>query len=264
MIVWLLDKQNTLIFPEVVEFFKDNQRWTKACFTSEDHIQNLARIDNFWGKLQSPTLEIDLDIENILNQKADKEYAYNPYNDKEMQYQNELKAWNLKVSEIKQKIRIEYIEKWRGLREEYSLGQTQKLEKDVSMSSEVPIMGYNKFIIGYWDMVIDLRVPHYKTNNFLFWCGKQEDGDTIYRRIRLRGIDENDPVSIIKSIFIEVKPVIRSFGETLRQLKTYQSFVPDAVGRTYLFTVDMKFKAAFETQGIKVVEYQPDTSFNRV
>jgi hypothetical protein len=275
MIVWLLDKQNTLIFPEIVEFFKNNQIWTKACITSEHYvvspIQNLTTINEFWDKLRSPVnTRIELDIDTIINQKKDCEYAHEPYlslynvtqEEANKKYQDELKEWKVQVDNLKQQIKLEYIEKWNGLRDDYRLGYTHKLERDVSISSEVPIMGYNKFIIGYWDVVINFQIPHYKTKNFMFWHGKQNEDNDLYQVVHARGM--NVAEFIIKPIFIEVKPIIRSFGETLRQLKTYQSFVPDSIGRTYLFTTDVKFKAAFETQGIKVMEYKSDLSFNAV
>lgn len=260
------------MFPEVAEFFKDNQVWTKACITPEDRsislIQNLAHVDNFWAKLQSSTSDIYSDIKNIVNQKKDNEYAHKPYayhditnKEAELKYQDELKEWKVRVDKLKQEVELEYCDKWIALKNEYRIGQTQRLEKSVSMASEVPIMGYNKFIVGYWDMVINFQIPHHKSKHFLLWYGKEHENDH-YVEFSRHGdcIDE----FITKPIFIEVKPVIRSFGETLRQLKTYQSFVPDAVGRTYLFTTDTKFKAAFETQGIKVIEYRPDAHSDNI
>lgn len=268
MIVWLLDKQNTLIFPEVVEFLKSKQRWTKLVISHEEYniapIQNLTKIDNFWTKIQLHEFDIEPDIINIINQKKDCEYVHEPYGyyynltreEDKIKYQNEINEWKLGVSKLKQEIKRKYIEKWLILKNEYEVGNTQKLERDISIASEVPIIGYNKFIIGYWDIVIEFQIPYYRSNNFLFWQGIEQDGDKI-----VSGTISGVPKYIItsKPIFIEVKPMIRSFGETLRQLKTYHSFVPNAIGSTYLLTVDVKFRVAFESQGINVVEYHPNT-----
>jgi hypothetical protein len=54
-------------------------------------------------------------------------------------------------------------------------------------------------------------------------------------------------------IYIEVKPVIDSFGTTLRQLNTYKSLIAGSSGNIYLFTEYLRFKEQFEFQGIKVI-----------
>ena len=98
----------------------------------------------------------------------------------------------------------------------------------IKISSEVPIFGYNSFIIGYWDVVIEFA----------------------------RSIELGDGVKVIfpahEPYHIEVKPKISSFGQTLRQLKTYMSYQKGNAS-IILYTPDTRFKNAFESQGICVV-----------
>ncbi len=58
--------------------------------------------------------------------------------------------------------------------------------------------------------------------------------------------------------FIEIKPKIKHFGATLRQLKLYISYGYE--GRAYLFTEDLRYKEEFENQEIKVIT--PLTTIN--
>lgn len=116
---------------------------------------------------------------------------------------------------------------------------------NITILSEVPIVSMNGFIIGYWDIIILLRDP----------------------------LDDSHI-----EFFIEVKPEVVSFGTTLRQIKTYMQYLnpknlllkyskEDLVNyrnlgevienerkrNVYLFTPDLKYKGAFENQGIKVI-----------
>lgn len=86
---------------------------------------------------------------------------------------------------------------------------------DIKIESEVPIMSRN-FIIGYLDILVTVN-------------------------------------PIFLQYAIEVKPKITSFGETLRQLNTYREYFKNA--EMFLFTCDMAFKSAFESQGIAVLKY---------
>lgn len=102
-------------------------------------------------------------------------------------------------------------------------------ERDINIVSEDPILAPNKFLVGYWDIRVDYPIPIHDSR--------------IYKGINY---------TYIWSFFIEVKPTITSFGATLRQLRTYQTYVhPNA--QVYLFTEDLRFKDAFESQGINVI-----------
>lgn len=86
-------------------------------------------------------------------------------------------------------------------------------ESDVNIESELPITSKTDFIIGYIDIAIS--------------------------------VSRRDSTPII--LFVEVKPKIKSFGETLRQLKTYMNY------RKFNYVVyspDISFRNAFQTQKI--------------
>lgn len=101
----------------------------------------------------------------------------------------------------------------------------------VKVESEIPIVTRNEFIVGYLDIKISM-------DDFVKVCGMFIIKYTF---------------SQIENCYIEIKPYISSFGQTLRQIKTYQNYLP--IGDFYLFTPDKKFKKAFESQGIKVLIY---------
>lgn len=109
-------------------------------------------------------------------------------------------------------------------------------EVSIKLTSEAPVLSsYNNFIIGYWDLVIklDIITPEWKK----------------YLKNHFRG-----GTNTIKTIYVEVKPKIESFGATLRQLRTYQQYIPKSdKGNIVLFTADPAFKDSFESQGIKVI-----------
>ncbi len=130
---------------------------------------------------------------------------------------------------------------WLKLIDEYHNLQTEiGVYKDLKILSESPIQTHNQFIVGYWDILIRRRYHNLKSSNFIRWYGKKDEADTA---------NHND----CRDIFIEIKPKIKSFGETLRQIKTYQLYMPGSKGYTFLFTKDLKFKDAFESQGIGVI-----------
>lgn len=88
----------------------------------------------------------------------------------------------------------------------------------INVICEKPISNGNKFLIGYVDIVYEVKHPL----------------DTY-------GDSKQD-------IYIEVKPTIRSFGETLRQINTYRHFEKNAM--YVIYSPDIRFRIAFETQGV--------------
>lgn len=119
--------------------------------------------------------------------------------------------------------------KWNGLCDTYTTAITSVITPKIT--SEVPINARNKFIVGYADILI--KSPAYSVSRIAPMFDFTWHGDFA----------KNDKL-------IEIKPTIRSFGETLRQLRTYKNYLP----RTdiYLLTKDVGFKDAFENQGIQV------------
>ena len=59
--------------------------------------------------------------------------------------------------------------------------------------------------------------------------------------------------------FIEIKPHIKNFGATIKQLKLYISYGFEE--RAYIFTKDLRYKEEFEDQGIKVI-FPPERQSN--
>lgn len=111
--------------------------------------------------------------------------------------------------------------------------------KYITIQSEIPLFGGNRFIIGYVDIIIGFKNKTEITTNF----------KVLFE------------YEAIPKKYIEVKTNIKSFGQTLRQLRTYESFLPKNKytglndNKMYLFTPDKKFKKAFESQGIEVLTY---------
>lgn len=104
----------------------------------------------------------------------------------------------------------------------------------IVIESEVPISTGRNFIVGYVDVRISLQ--------------------TEYPKLQLltTSTPSTDNLMWGTPICIEVKPTIKSFGETLRQLRTYGHYLDRM---PILFTADTGFQKAFETQGIKVIPY---------
>ena len=109
------------------------------------------------------------------------------------------------------------------------------IDLDIQILSEDPLTAENGFLVGYLDIVVK-------------YTPERTDIPEVYK-------------------YIEVKPNISSFGSTLRQLKTYNHYLGSRITHSdrgwnvpvdmYLFTTDLRFKEAFESQGIKVLTY-PD------
>lgn len=143
-----------------------------------------------------------------------------------------------------------------------------KLENklNVDIKSEVPIIsGSNKFIIGYIDIRYNIKGFIQRTLfksdtlcNFEYDYQKSYNSDiehktfSIYPRgeITIYNYSMNIKRSNV-SINVEVKPKIDSFGETLRQINTYKTYLPDDI--FVIYSPDTRFKEAFETQGIKFI-----------
>ena len=119
--------------------------------------------------------------------------------------------------------------------------------------SELPVKADNGFLIGYWDLMIDMGAWFKKHYSYGSYADKKFR--EAYHWSTLRHINEDlfDFVWGMPTlrVYIEVKPKITSFGATLRQLRTYESYMGH--GKIYLYTEDLQFKDAFESQGIKVI-----------
>lgn len=143
----------------------------------------------------------------------------------------------------------------------------------LKVSSEVPIKAKSGFLIGYLDIqiqipcflkyVIDISSECFNHCNFdtAFAgtdCPQSEDywkhvGYLFWTNAKFKQMNLNSGgiIQTVWNINVEAKPKIKSFGETLRQINTYRSYTDNS---TYvIYSPDTRFKAAFESQGIKFI-----------
>lgn len=265
MVLWLLGKENLInAIPSVQNFFSNNNIWSRiifsdaSCNEERDFVMgSLKKIPDFWYKIESGIL-LDTDIDDIYEKNINA-FGYNGKYDisKYSDWNKKYKIWG-EWDEILGKYqrddvayesacidaKNQYIElvksTWQKLRNEYlecldKVATSKKDMKNIKILSEIPIVGYNNYIIGYCDIKIEYKFSPLTTDNFCHWYGKSDDmNSTFYPE------------------YIEVKPKIYSFGNTLRQLRTYENYIPKY--KIYLFTKDLRFKDAFESQGIQVID----------
>ena len=165
----------------------------------------------------------------------------------------------------------------------------------IKIRAEHPLTGNNNFIIGYLDVFLEVETPisikTHPDDTILIKCPhcgihisstlasveeliktKKEVGhNTCYgdrKFVVTEDIIDRSLPPQKHEYYIECKPTINSFGETLRQLRTYQNHIQRYSARYnprenhqlfpskweyILFTPDLRFKDAFESQGIKVI-----------
>jgi hypothetical protein len=155
-------------------------------------------------------------------------------------FENETDVWGKIKSRRTVEGNKDRISTWDRMLEDYNtLTNTHydMLNSDnhgTKIMSETPITAPNGFLVGYTDIKITsvlCDLPH-----GVFFRQQYAHEYSVW----------NNPM------FIEVKPKIKSFGETLRQLRTYEHYLEYT---PMLFTTDMKFRSAFESQGIRVLTY---------
>ena len=120
--------------------------------------------------------------------------------------------------------------------------QNFELEPFMKISYEIPIVGYNKFIVGYWDIIVSFPTePTIKIDGFT---------------TRAHYIKK------FPKILIEAKPYIDSFGAVIRQINTYKQYLGSVCNDAWdsqeypivcLLTPDIRFKEQFESQDIRVI-----------
>ena len=181
-----------------------------------DNIKSLFK--NEIEESKKPIFEFKTNLLNEITEES--KNTYQEYKEKYLVCENE-DSWNESHDKILKELKETY--------------DSIPDEPDIKLISEAPIVsGSNNFIIGYWDLKIILHMGEIREG----WDEKKR-----YRK-------EGKPTRIL---YIEVKPKIESFGETLRQLRTYQQIEGLSRNFTYLFSGDDNFKDAFESQGIKVI-----------
>lgn len=104
------------------------------------------------------------------------------------------------------------------------LSKLDILDEDINIDGitlEVPVETQTKFIVGYLDAVILFTM---KSSYF--------------------------------KLIVEIKTGIESFGDVLRQMNTYKSYIPERKNTFFcILTQNDKNKQAFESQKIKVLIY---------
>lgn len=141
---------------------------------------------------------------------------------------------------------------------------SDEISNSINISLEVPIRpNYN--ILGYWDVVIGYKIPcipenicreYHTSKNISNEClFKKIDCSNSCEHFRLysRAEKRYSYLDTYKPIYIEVKPKIYSFGNTIRQLQKYVEYSKINANQVYLYTPDTTFKSAFESQGFKVI-----------
>jgi hypothetical protein len=109
---------------------------------------------------------------------------------------------------------------------------------DLSLQWEKPIRN-GSFVIGIPDFTFYFVAS--VTADESAFCGRS---DNVTRDCQCEGI-------------IEVKPKIRSIGETMRQLKLYKSYIKDDT-KIFLVTTEEKYRSVFESQGIHYFVVTPE------
>jgi hypothetical protein len=121
--------------------------------------------------------------------------------------------------------------------------------ENVKIHAEEYIIAENGYRVGAPDIIFSIpRHPskECETNHFNQNISPSCDSDPKY--------NPHEHYQHYSRYFIEIKPEIKNFGATLRQLKLYISYGYE--GKAYLLTEDQRYKEEFENQGIKVV-YPP-------
>lgn len=163
-------------------------------------------------------------------------------------YFNEYDSCEDLISEGLQLYLLKYPDFWKNLLKDIKLCSMETFIYK-SIKSEKPILGYHKYIIGYADIEYVVGADVYTSGDCSRYFVNKDDSKAYY--------------AFERRYLIEVKPHIKSFGATLRQLRTYQEYMWHTgtnlsdrkqiiESKICLFTKDRIFKEAFESQGIKV------------
>jgi hypothetical protein len=209
-------------------------------------------------------------IEDFRQRVGDKD-EYIPYDDETLEKMRHLhfekvKEWEREVVKLDEKRESDKILLLEQIKEELRASENHvicyqefcndiiprlDLTQFLHIAHEEPIVqAYNKFIVGYWDIVVrvhrDLQVV----------CSNGSRYNTYYDgNIRwTSNYGEQCIEELIPKFYIEVKPTIESYGAVIRQLKTYQNYLPKGeFNEVCLLTPDTRFDEAFKQQGIQVI-----------
>jgi len=121
--------------------------------------------------------------------------------------------------------------------------------ENVKIHAEEFIIAENGYRVGAPDIIFS--IPHSSSNK----CQTNSTNNNLSAHCdsddEKSGYNSHEHYQHYSRYFIEIKPKIKNFGATLRQLKLYISYGYE--GRAYLLTQDQRFNEEFENQGIKVI-----------
>lgn len=126
-------------------------------------------------------------------------------------------------------------------------------EKTCNVTLERPIVKYGGFqnnyssIIGYADLYAESRFPRITFS--------ARDSHHIYFHLYCVDADKDETWKL-KKAYVEVKPRIQSFGELLRQIRTYETVT--GKGSWYVACPDTRFKDDLEDEGVKFIQITED------
>ncbi len=121
--------------------------------------------------------------------------------------------------------------------------------ENVKIHAEEFIIAENGYRVGAPDIIFS--IPRSSSNE----CETNSTNKNLSAHCdsdgKKSGYNSHEHYQHYSRYFIEIKPKIKNFGTTLRQLKLYISYGYE--GRAYLLTEDQRFNEEFENQGIKVI-----------
>jgi hypothetical protein len=127
--------------------------------------------------------------------------------------------------------------------------EQMELVKAVRYEWEKPVIANNKFIVGYVDMFVEARVFNHWSLDF-----KNDEAASMLLRQSKPSIDDVRnifawfPVYEKTNVYFEVKPKIKSLGDTIRQVQKYKVY--DKRGLFALVSPDSRFKEILNHQDI--------------
>lgn len=108
---------------------------------------------------------------------------------------------------------------------------------------EYPVMSGN-FTVGFIDLLVEYTTPR------LTYRGVNHIYNIPLIQNSFEWIIEND----LMAIAIEVKSVMPSIGELIRQIRMYQTYVPNI--SFFVVSPDDRFASALQSQGIGFIKYE--------
>lgn len=123
-----------------------------------------------------------------------------------------------------------------------------ELAKRISIEAEFPILGYNNYNIGFVDVKVDVdNQKQIRRIDGITYEGNSKDCYFVMQNLFLSDFNR-------AYIYIEIKPIIKSIGELLRQISFYRSHVKDDA--VWIVVTKTKgLESIFRSQTIHIYEW---------